>query len=76
ICGLLFLVYEAVATGRFGRTLGKRWMHIRPVTVEGNPLGWGRSFGRAATDTVAGYLSWFGIIDAETSFRAATRHLA
>jgi uncharacterized RDD family membrane protein YckC len=63
ICGLLFLVYEAVATGRFGRTLGKRWMHIRPVTVEGDPLGWGRSFGRAATYTVAGYLSWLGIID-------------
>jgi uncharacterized RDD family membrane protein YckC len=62
-CGLLFFLYEAVATGRYGRTLGKRWMHIRPVTLAGDPLGWGRSFGRAATYTVAGCLSWLGIIN-------------
>jgi len=61
--GLLFVVYEAIATKRYGRTLGKRWMHIRPITVDGNQLGWGRAFGRAASYALASWLSWLGIID-------------
>ena len=60
---LLFVTYETVATKRYGRTLGKRWMHIRPVTLDGSPLGWGRSFGRAATYALASGLSWLGLLD-------------
>jgi len=59
---LLFVVYEAVATQRYGRTLGKRWMHIRPVALDGSPLGPGRSFGRAGAYTLASWLSWLGLL--------------
>jgi uncharacterized RDD family membrane protein YckC len=63
VSGILFVVYETVATKRSGRTLGKRWMGIRPVTLEGAPLGWGRSLGRAAAYWFAGCLGWIGRVD-------------
>ena len=44
--GVLFVIYEATTTVRYGRTLGKRWMKIRPLTVDGHALGWGRAFAR------------------------------
>jgi uncharacterized RDD family membrane protein YckC len=58
-----FFFYEAIATVRYGRTLGKRWMEIRPVTYDGRPLGTGPSFGRAAVHSLAGCLGWLGFID-------------
>ena len=61
--GVLFCSYEAVATAKFGRTLGKRWMRLRPVTLDGQPLGWGRSFGRAALQFVGGWFGWVGLLD-------------
>jgi uncharacterized RDD family membrane protein YckC len=64
LSGALFVVYEAVATARCGRTLGKRWMSIRPITLEGDALGWGRSFGRAAVQWIASFMSWLGLLDA------------
>ena len=63
VVGGASVLYESVMTARFGRTLGKRWMHIRPVGLDGAPLGWGRSFGRAATQAVAGWVGWIGLID-------------
>jgi uncharacterized RDD family membrane protein YckC len=48
VAGLLAVVYEAVATARYGRTLGKKWLHIRPLRTDGSPLGWGRTLGRVA----------------------------
>jgi uncharacterized RDD family membrane protein YckC len=62
--GMLFIVYETVATARYGRTIGKMWMKIRPVTIEGHALGWGRSFGRAAAQWLASSLGWLGLLDA------------
>jgi len=59
----LFVLYEGVATARYGRTLGKRWLKIRPVTLEGQALGWGRSFGRAAAQWFASVLGWIGLVN-------------
>jgi uncharacterized RDD family membrane protein YckC len=61
--GVLFVVYETVSTARYGRTLGKRWMKIRPVTLDGHALGWGRSLGRAASYWLASSLGWLGLLD-------------
>ena len=47
--GVLFVLYETIATVRYGRTLGKRWMKIRPLTVDGRALGWGRAFRACGT---------------------------
>jgi hypothetical protein len=46
--GLIMVAYETVATACYGRTLGKAWMHIRPLRLDGIALGWGRAFGRVA----------------------------
>jgi len=43
--GVLLVAYETVATVRYCRTLGKAWLHIRSVRVEGSVLQWGRAFG-------------------------------
>jgi uncharacterized RDD family membrane protein YckC len=61
--GLLMVAYETVATVRYGRTLGKAWLHIRPVRVDGSVLGPGRAFGRVAIYWVIGILGWIGLVD-------------
>jgi uncharacterized RDD family membrane protein YckC len=61
--GVVMVAYETVATARFGRTLGKAWLHIRPVRSDGTTLGWGRSFGRVAIYWLAGFLNWLGALD-------------
>ena len=39
--GLLTVLYEALSTARYGRTLGKRWLRIRPLRIDGGPVGGG-----------------------------------
>ena len=63
VTGLIMVAYQTVATAKFGRTLGKAWLHIRPVRFDLAPLGWGRSFGRAAISWLAGFLGWIGLLD-------------
>lgn len=63
VAGVLFVVYDAVSTVKFGRSLGKRWVHIRVLRTDGTPLTWGRAFGRAAIYWASGFLSWIGLID-------------
>jgi len=57
------VVYETVATVRYGRTLGKRWMKIRAVTDDGHALGLGRALARSVVQSLAGFLSWLGLLD-------------
>jgi uncharacterized RDD family membrane protein YckC len=64
VTGFFMIAYETVATARYGRTLGKAWLHIRPVRVDGRSLGWGASFGRVAIYWLSGALSWLGALDA------------
>jgi uncharacterized RDD family membrane protein YckC len=61
--GLIMVAYETVATACYGRTLGKAWMHIRPLRLDGLPLGWGRAFGRVAIYWCSGLLGWLGLLD-------------
>jgi uncharacterized RDD family membrane protein YckC len=63
VTGLIMVAYQTVATAKFGRTLGKAWLHIRPVRIDLAPLGWGRSFGRAAIYWLSGFLGWIGLLD-------------
>jgi uncharacterized RDD family membrane protein YckC len=60
---LTMVAYQTVATAKFGRTLGKAWMHIRPVRFDLSRLGWGRSFGRAAISWLFSFLGWIGLLD-------------
>lgn len=61
--GVVLVVYETLMTVKWGRTLGKRWLGIRPVRTDGSALGWGRSFGRVALYWLSGFLSWIGLLD-------------
>jgi uncharacterized RDD family membrane protein YckC len=61
--GLAMVGYETIATVRFGRTLGKAWMRIRPLRLDGQALGWGRSLGRVGIYWLAGLLNWVGLLD-------------
>jgi len=61
--GLVMVVYEGVATAVYGRTLGKAWLHIRPIRTDGSPLGWGRSFGRIGIYWLSGFFGWLGLLD-------------
>ena len=61
--GFVMVIYEGVATARYGRTLGKAWLHIRPIRIDGTSLGWGRSFGRIGIYWVSSFLSWLGLLD-------------
>lgn len=63
LIGILFVAYETIATARYGRTLGKAWMRIRPVRIDGSPIGWGRSLGRVGLYWMSGFLSYIGLLD-------------
>jgi len=60
---LVMVAYQTVATAKFGRTLGKAWLHIRPVRLDLSPLGWGRSFARAGIWWLFSLLGWLGWLD-------------
>jgi uncharacterized RDD family membrane protein YckC len=55
--------YQVVATARYGRTLGKMWLGIRPLRTDGGTLGWGRALGREAIYAVSHLFSWIGALD-------------
>jgi uncharacterized RDD family membrane protein YckC len=61
--GFVMVAYETVATARYGRTLGKAWLKIRPIRVDGTTLGWWRAFGRVAVYWMFGFINWIGLID-------------
>jgi uncharacterized RDD family membrane protein YckC len=63
VSGVVAVIYEGVATARYGRTLGKAWLHIRPARIDGSRLGWGRSFGRVGLCWFSGILGWIGLLD-------------
>ncbi|MGA2036871.1 MAG: RDD family protein [Acidimicrobiales bacterium] len=63
VSGVAAVIYEGAATARYGRTLGKAWLHIRPVRIDGTQLKWGRSFGRVGLCWLAGILGWIGLLD-------------
>ncbi len=61
--GLVMVVYETVLVARYGRTLGMRWLGIRPLGTDGVPLGWARSFVRALIYWLFSLLSWIGLLN-------------
>lgn len=61
---VVMVAYETIMTARYGRTLGKAWLGIRPVRTHGGKLGWARSLGRASIYGFAGvFLNWVGLVD-------------
>jgi len=63
VTGLVMLAYETIAVAAYGRTLGMAWLGLRPVRLDGTPLGWGRAFSRALIFWLAGFLGWIGLLD-------------
>ena len=52
---LIGFLYESLMTGRYGRTWGKRWMHIRPVRIDRQPITYGVAFARAGVTVALGF---------------------
>ena len=59
---VLFL-YEPVAHGFFGRTVGKRAMGIRLLTVGREKVGFGRALWRQVTKLFLGAIPLLGLLD-------------
>jgi uncharacterized RDD family membrane protein YckC len=63
VCLILTYLYDALATAHYGRTLGKAWLHIRPLRVDGSPLSTGRAFGRGAVYFGGSIVSIFSLLN-------------
>jgi len=63
VTGVVMVVYEGISTVRYGRTLGKAWLHIRPLRTDGSKLSTGRAFARIALYWASGFLSYLGLLD-------------
>jgi uncharacterized RDD family membrane protein YckC len=62
--GVVMVAYETVMTVRYGRTLGKAWLGIRPIRTHGGGLGWARALARTSIYWLAGFLlNWVGLLD-------------
>ena len=61
--GLVLVAYETYTTIRYGRSVGKAWMHIRPLRTNGALLNPGRAFGRVALYWVSMFFGWIGFLD-------------
>ena len=60
---VITVVYEALLTATTGRTLGKRWLRIRPLRSDGSTLSTSRCWGRAAAYAGMSVLSIIGLLD-------------
>ena len=63
VTGLVMVAYETVGVARYGRTLGMAWLDLRPIRLDGTPLGWGRALARALIFWAAGFMGWIGLLD-------------
>lgn len=57
------ITYEALMTRRYGRTLGKRWMKIRPLRCDGSLLSLGRCWARPAVYSAMSMVSLLGLLN-------------
>ena len=63
VMGLVSVAYETVLVAAYGRTLGMRWLRIRPLGTDGVPIGWARSFVRALVYWLFSLLGWIGLVN-------------
>jgi uncharacterized RDD family membrane protein YckC len=64
VTSILMVAYQTVATAIYGRSFGKKLLHIRPVRAgDLSRLGWGRALGRSSLLWVAMVVgSWLGLL--------------
>ncbi len=63
VARLVMVAYETILVAAWGRTLGMRWLAIRPLGTDGVPLEWGRSFVRAIVYWLFSLVGWIGLIN-------------
>jgi len=61
--GLVLMAYDTVLVAVWDRTLGMRWLRIRPLGTDGVPIGWGRSFVRALVYWLFTLVGWIGLLN-------------
>jgi uncharacterized RDD family membrane protein YckC len=65
----LIVAYEGLMLSLMkGQTLGKKALHLRVVTAEGNPISRGQAWGRALSRQLFGLVPCLGLIDYLVAF--------
>jgi uncharacterized RDD family membrane protein YckC len=59
----MWIVYEGVMLSKGGQTYGKRIMHVKVVTAEGNEITRGQAYTRAAIRQLLSAVPCLGLID-------------
>jgi len=59
VCALIIWLYNVYLLGRDGASLGKRWMKIKVLDPNGQPLGFGKAFLRELVKGLLGNLCIF-----------------
>jgi uncharacterized RDD family membrane protein YckC len=68
---VLIVAYEGLMLSLMkGQTLGKKALHLKVVTAEGNPISRGQAWGRALTRQLFGLVPCLGLIDYLVAFGA------
>jgi uncharacterized RDD family membrane protein YckC len=72
------LLYNGFFLGKFGATPGKMALGLKVLSPEGNPISYGRAFGRSAAEIISRIICFIGYIIAgfDVQKRALHDHIA
>jgi uncharacterized RDD family membrane protein YckC len=69
-----YVLYNALLTGRYGYTLGKKVMGLKVVRADGSAVGYGLAFGRTFAEVLSGMICYLGYIIAFFDAEKRTLH--
>jgi uncharacterized RDD family membrane protein YckC len=59
---LVGFLYSFIAHARFGRTLGRYFLRIKVVRLDGGNIGWNESLRRSSVDGIFGFIWASGLL--------------
>ena len=73
----LSILYNTIAIGAWGTTLGKKACGLKVIKADGSPVGYGRACGRAFSEILSGLICYIGYIIAgfDSQKRALHDHM-
>jgi uncharacterized RDD family membrane protein YckC len=71
---VVYVLYNALMTARYGYTLGKKAMGLKVVRADGSGVGYGLAFGRTFAEILSGMICYLGYIIAFFDAEKRTLH--
>ncbi len=71
---VIYVLYNALLTGRYGYTLGKKIMGLKVVRADGSAVSYGLAFGRTFAEVLSGMICYLGYIIAFFDAEKRTLH--